>query len=146
MLRKCIAATGVVACVIALGVIPAQADKPVVSGLHATFVDPDPCTGLLHEITVEGILLSHNGHPLNRNDLLRIDSGSTDSGYVLQVGHSQGVATINGFATHTHEVWVDPATGARFQRTGVFVLNGNTGDVKVDSFGQRCIGSPTILP
>ena len=116
----------------------ASADRPIeIVDPGEPFTDVNPCTGLDHEITINGVVRLHLH---GEREVAHIaTTGSTDSGYVMEHGVSSFV--FNGHVargTFTDN-WVNPDDGSRFQARGAFVFNLNTEKLLVDTFSLRCI-------
>lgn len=123
----------------------ALADKPTeISFPPDVFIDFDPCTGGLHEITIFFDVFLHEGH---KNNFVgrAVRTGFTDSGYELFTGHEIVVDNGNVFVAKFKDMWRTD-DGRMFEASGRFTYNIIQDEVKVDKFVFRCIGGETILP
>ena len=141
-MRRSLMLLAAVMVLIGLVAAPAAADKPVQLGpFQEVFVDVDPCTGELMEVTLNFTFFEHSGHNNNFVGLV-VTTGSTDSGYVL-TGHNELlVQNKNGVSYGRKYVGRNPETGDMMQATAKFRMVGNS--PVIDSFDLRCVGAPTI--
>lgn len=114
----------------------AHADRPAEFTESATFTDVDPCTGEVHEVTIESSVRLHVHDGRTVAHLSR--TGSTDSGYVMEHGvlSDQFNGMVGRFALTDN--WTND-DGSRFQARNVVVFNGNKGEVIVSKFTLRCV-------
>ena len=123
---------------------PAMADRPTeVPFALGVFIDVDPCTGDLHEITIFIDTFVHLGHPNNVVDR-GVRTGFTSSGYELFTGNDIIVENNGVFVNPFKDMWRHP-DGRMFLARGVFVFNINTDEVQVVNSTFECIGGETIL-
>ena len=117
----------------------AMADRPTEIPFGPdVFIDVDPCTGDLHEVTIFFDTFVHLGHPNNHVDRA-IRTGFTDSGYELFAGNDMFLQNNNVFRFKFKDMWRHD-DGRMFRAGGVFVLNFNTGEVHVEKFAVKCVG------
>jgi hypothetical protein len=116
---------------------PAAADPPTAMRFEVTFRDVNPCTGLMHTVTIAGteFIHSHDG----RIVVYGQRTITTDpTGFV---GHGAGAFLDNGqvFKATNTDILTNPA-GDRIRAHGVFVLDLSTETVRVDGFELTCLG------
>ena len=122
----------------------AMADRPTEIPFGPdVFIDVDPCTGDLHEVTIFFDTFVHLGHPNNHVDRA-ILTGFTDSGYEMFAGSDMFLNNKNVFMNNFNDMWRHD-DGRMFRSRGVIVLNFNTGEVHVANFVVKCVGGETIL-
>lgn len=140
-MRRSLMLLATVMVLIGLVAAPAAADQPVQDGpFQEVFVDVDPCTGGLMEVTLNFTFFGHPGH--NNNFVGRVvTTGSTDSGYVVK-GHESFVQNNNGVRRGFKAMGRNPETGDKMQVTSRFRMVGNS--PVIDSFDLRCVGGPAI--
>ena len=118
---------------------PAMADRPTEIPFDpAVFIDVDPCTGDLHEVTIFFDTFVHLGHPNNHVDR-GVRTGFTSSGYDLFAGNDMFLDNKNVFRFKFKDMWRHD-DGRMFRARGVFVFNIITGEVQVDKFALECVG------
>ncbi len=116
--------------------VPAAADSPTAFPFEFTFPDVNPCTGLIHTVTIAGTSFVHD-----------------HDGRI--VGHSERtITTSTGFVGHGTDTFVDNgqvvmgrladimtnASGDRFRARGVFVVDVSTETLRFDKFELTCLG------
>jgi hypothetical protein len=116
---------------------PAAADSPTAMPFEVTFPDVNPCTGLIHTVTISGteFVHSHDGRIVVRSER----TITTDpTGFV---GHGAGAFLDNGqvFKFTSTDILTNPA-GDRIRARTVFVLDLSTETVRVDRFELTCLG------
>lgn len=115
------------------------ADKPFLyfSGSD-TFFDLDPCTGEEQEVTIYVDVWLHE----HKNNLVALveRSGESDAGYYMFPGVETQMFNINNnvFKASFMDMWRTD-DGRLWQVRGNFVVDDDTGDVKVDNFMFRCL-------
>ena len=115
-----------------------SADKPLRLMDSNTFVDLDPCTDQLHTITLYFDTRLH----FHRNNFLAEvkRSGTTDSGYRMVGAHETFV--VNFAAGQLKGNFVDnwrSDDGRVWQVGSIFVLDLESGEVRVDKGAFRCL-------
>jgi hypothetical protein len=116
---------------------PAVANPRTEFSDQMTFLDADPCTGDVHEVTIDVTFLVHfhDGVTVARG----VRALSTSSGYA---GRGQSSYVENGrvemfrFSDRLTDV-----SGNSIRASGVFVLDLASGTVRVDRFELACLGS-----
>ena len=102
-----------------------------------TFFDVDPCTGVVHEVTLSVTFLAHThgGVVVARG----VRSLTTSSGYV---GGGTSSFVDNGQVEmfRLNDLLAD-GSGNRIRATGVFVTDLSSGTLRVDAFELTCLGS-----
>jgi hypothetical protein len=123
--------------VLLFGAPVANADPPVAEGPFVDiFNDVNPCTGLVHTITITttSSTHSHDGMTISTAiETISTSSGFSGSGRISFVDNGQ----IERF--HLTDVLFNEA-GDRILLKGVFVLDLSTDTVRVDSFDLTCVG------
>jgi hypothetical protein len=117
---------------------PAGADPPTQMGpFEETFDDVNPCTGLVHTVTIAVTFSvhSHDGPIVAQGDRTL----STSSGFV-------GTGTSSFVDNGQIEMFrftdiLSNDSGDRIRANGVFVDDLSTGTVRVDKFDLVCLGS-----
>ncbi len=125
------------------------ADRPVPFPYPSSvFIDVDPCTGELQEITIN---FDVSLHLHKDNYVAKIKrTGTTDAGYEMIAGNGlQRLHSVSGlFFDRFVDVW-RAADGRMFQVTGQILIDINASppdNVKMVNGKLRCIGGETILP
>jgi len=144
MRRIASALVGAVA-VTGLVVVPAAAEKPVIDEGTSVFEDINPCTGELHEITIN-YADRVQAPKKNGNVVVQLSAvdGSTSDGYVLL--NSSGRVVENGkwFKQQFTDTWKNFETGSQLQASLQLMVNTQTGVVTREDFRLRCLGkAPT---
>jgi hypothetical protein len=116
---------------------PAAADPPTAMPFEVTFADVNPCTGLLHTVTIAGteFVHSHDG----RIVVYGQRTITTDpTGFV---GHGTDAFLDNGqiFKFTSTDVLTNPA-GDRIRARTVLVLDLSAETVTVDKGELTCLG------
>ena len=116
---------------------PAAADAPTAMPFEVTFPDVNPCTGLMHTVTIAGteFVHSHDGR-IVVHSTRTITTAPT--GFV---GHGAGAFLDNGqvFKFTSTDILTNPA-GDRVRARTVFMLDLSTETVGVDRFELTCLG------
>lgn len=126
---------------------PASADSPEPFPDTVTFPAENPCTGQIHEVTINVMVRIHEHQ---NNFVIKVDrTGTTSDGFVMRSGtetqHYNPVSQTAG--AHFKDFWTNPETGQKFHvRGNSNVVLGNGPDappteVKVDNFSLRCVRS-----
>ena len=119
------------------GAVPAAADPPSEVSMTETFPDVDPCTGLVHEVTIDVTFFVHF------HDAVTVARGeralSTSLGYSGR-GTSSFVENGKVEMFRFSDVLGD-ASGNRIRASGVFVLDPRSDSVRIDTFELTCVGS-----
>lgn len=127
---------------VAVLAIPALADEPITFTDSVTFPDDNPCTPEFdpdeHDITIDFVVSVHEHESNLVVNVKR--SGSTDSGFTMINGVESFVANNNVERGAFTDQWRHP-DGSKFVAQGQFVFNFNTGELLVESFSLRCLGS-----
>ena len=137
MFKKLLGALG---CVLLLSVGAtgqANADQPIQFNDSVTFSDVNPCTGELHDVTLNFAVSLHE-HRNNFVGHVR-RSGSTSDGYTMINGTDSFVENSGVFRGSFVDQWRGP-DGEKFRVRGVIVFNANQDQVKTDQFSLTCIG------
>lgn len=115
---------------------PAGADPPTQFGpFEDTFDDVNPCTGLVHTVTIAATFFVHS-HP---GGVVADRTLSTSSGFF---GEGTSSFVNNGkVEMFRFTDLLSNDAGDRIQATGVFVEDLSTGTVRVDRFELTCLGS-----
>jgi hypothetical protein len=133
----------VTGCVLAASLLfalaaPAGADPPTQVGpFEDTFNDVNPCTGLIHTVTIAATFSvhSHDGRIVAHGDRTL----STSSGFV---GEGTSSFVDNGqIEMFRFTDILSSDSGDRIRANGVFVGDLSTGTVRVDKFELTCLGS-----
>jgi hypothetical protein len=114
-----------------VGAIPASADPPTVRHFTDTFVDVNPCTGLLHTVTIDVTaydIVPGHGHAT--------DAITTSDGFVGR-GEETGIFHDNTFLANS--VLFNAQTGQRIHAQLIVVANPATGDLQVLRQTLTCI-------
>ena len=116
---------------------PAAADPPTESSFVDTFEDVNPCTGLMHTVTIAGTVFehSHDGRIVAHVER----TITTDpTGFV---GHGSESFVDNGQVVRDSftDILTNPA-GDRIRAHGVFVVDLSTDTVRVGNFELTCLG------
>ena len=116
---------------------PAAADRPIEISDTDTFVDVDPCTGLVQEVTIAVTFLVHeHGHVTVARGVRTL---TTTGGYVGR-GTSSFVSNGNVEVFRFTDLLAD-GSGNRIRASGVFVVDLASGSIRVDKFSLTCLGS-----
>jgi hypothetical protein len=118
--------------------VPAAADPPTVIPFELTFPGVDPCTGLVHTVTIAGteFVHFHDGSVVSRAERTIT---TTPTGYV---GHGTDTDVFNGqiFMNRFTDILTNES-GDRFRASFVFVLDLSTGTVRVEKgIEVTCLG------
>jgi hypothetical protein len=117
----------------------ALADRPTHITLDPeTRTEEDPCTGQLHEVTINFDTYVHLGHSHNEVDRAVI-TGFTSSGYELIAGNDLVMEGSNVFKYSGKQMW-HHEDGRKFFTTGLIVMDKITGEVNASNFVGWCIG------
>jgi hypothetical protein len=116
---------------------PAAADAPTAMPFEVTFPDVNPCTGLMHTVTIAGteFVHSHDGR-IVVHSTRTITTAPT--GFV---GHGAGAFLDNGqvFKFTSTDILTNPADDRIRART-VFVVDLSTETVRVEKGELTCLG------
>ena len=127
-----------------LAVVPAAAEKPVIDEGTTVFADVNPCTGELHEITIN-YADRVQAPKKNGNVVVQLSAvdGYTSDGYVLL--NSSGRVVENGkwYKQQFTDTWKNFETGGKLQASLQVMVNTETGDVTREDFRLRCLGKPS---
>lgn len=116
---------------------PAAADSPGEFSITETFADVDPCSGLVHEVTIAA---TFEVHEHQENVVAQgVRTLTTTAGYSGN-GTSAFVTNKNVEVFRFGDVLSD-GSGNRIRASGVFVFNSAQGTVKVAIFELSCLGS-----
>ena len=114
---------------------PAAADPPGEVSMTETFPDVDPCTGVVHEVTIDATFFvhSHDGMTVARGDRTL----TTSSGYAgrgtssfVENGRVEIFRFTDGLAD---------ASGNRIRASGVFAFDPASYSIRVDRFDLTCV-------
>jgi hypothetical protein len=146
-MRRSLTLLVTVGVLIGLMAAPAAADKPTnFQPDPVVFYPINPCTGLVHEVTVNVDVFEHQGgHPNGGFVGRAVRTGSTSDGYVMEHGREVQMANGNVFVNPFKDFWRND-DGSKFIAQGVFIVDIKNDEVQVDRFSLRCLGAPTILP
>lgn len=117
---------------------PAAADgNEFEDTFSVTFIDVNPCTGLPHEITINGVV-----HVSEGDDGVEIKedrTGTTDSGYVLGGGEVNAHLNTDGvpLEVELRDEWHRP-DGSSFLAMSRLVIDPETEEVLIDEFSLTC--------
>jgi hypothetical protein len=130
--------SGLLAATLALVVAgPAAADRPIEISGTDTFVDVDPCTGRVQEVTIAMTFFVHfhDGVTVARG----VRTITTSGGYAGN-GTSSFVENGNVEVFRLTDLLTD-GSGNRLRANGLFVLDLASGSIRVDKFALTCVGS-----
>jgi hypothetical protein len=116
---------------------PAAADPPTEGSFEETFEDVNPCTGLIHEVTITGTFFEHSHD--GRIVVHAKRTITTDpTGFV---GHGTDSFVDNGQVVRVSltDILTNPA-GDRIRARFVFVLDLSTDTVRVEKGEVTCLG------
>jgi hypothetical protein len=116
---------------------PAAADPPTEGSFEETFEDVNPCTGLIHEVTIAGTFFEHSHD--GRIVVHAKRTITTDpTGFV---GHGTDSFVDNGQVVRASltDILTNPA-GDRIRARFVFVLDLSTDTVRVEKGELTCLG------
>jgi hypothetical protein len=119
-----------------VAVAPAAADPATAVREVTTFPDVDPCTGAIHEVTIDVTFLVHfhDGVTVARG----VRTLTTSSGYA---GRGRSSYVENGrVEKFRFSDRLTDGSGNRIRASGVFVLDLSSGTVRVDRFDLTCLG------
>ncbi|RXZ73140.1 hypothetical protein [Agromyces albus] len=114
---------------------PAAADPPTIDDFSETFPDVNPCTGLIHTVTIDHTFFQH--HHGDRFIEHGVSSVTTSSGFEGG-GTSTFVETDGAFVFRLLDVLSDEA-GSRIMARAIFIADPVTGAVRVDRFDLKCV-------
>src|SRR5215211_1408245 len=115
-----------------LGAVTASADPPTVRHFQDTFVDVNPCTGLLHTVTIDvtqyfvSAVLDRGTHQITTS------SGFVGRGHETEVGPNDEMFLLN-------DTLVNPETGERVHAQLIEVINPASGELQVLRQTLTCI-------
>ena len=115
---------------------PVAASSPVVFSTTDTFLDVDPCTGNIHEVTIDVTFYvhDHNGDTVAR----AVRTVSTSAGYE---GGGVSSYVFNGqVEKFAFSDVLANGSGDRIRARGVFVLDLANGEVRAESSAFVCLG------
>lgn len=116
---------------------PAAADPPTAIPLEETFEDVNPCTGLIHTVTITGTIFehSHDGRivAINERTITTDPTGFVGHGVVSFVANGQ----VERFSLT--DILANPA-GDRIRAHFVGVLDLSTDTVRVEKGELTCLG------
>lgn len=116
---------------------PAAADPPTAEPFEFTFPDVNPCTGLIHTVTIAGTTFfhSHDGRTVAHSErtITTVPTGF--------VGHGTDSFVDNGqvLMFRLTDILTNPA-GDRIRARNVFVVDFSTDTVRVDKGELTCLG------
>jgi hypothetical protein len=116
---------------------PAAADPPTAMPFSFTFEDVNPCTGLIHTVTIAGteFIHSHDGRIVVRSQrtITTVPTGF--------VGHGTDSSVENGrvFMFRLTDILTNPA-GDRIRARFVIVVDLSTDTVRVEKGELTCLG------
>ena len=116
---------------------PAAADPPTAIPFEFSFEDVNPCTGLIHEVTIAGTEFVH----LHDGRLVSLRKRTITTDPTGFVGHGTETFIDNGQVAKVSftDILTNPA-GDRIRAHGVFVVDISTETVRVDRFELTCLG------
>jgi hypothetical protein len=116
---------------------PAAADPPTEGSFEGSFEDVNPCTGLIHEVTIAGTFFehSHDGRVVvhAKRTITTAPTGFVGHGTETFIDNGQ-VAKVT--AT---DILTNPA-GDRIRARFMFVVDISTETLRVDRFELTCLG------
>lgn len=136
VVKRIVGTLGASALVLAMGVVPAEADPPTVDTFEVTFEDVNPCTDEIHTVTIALTLFQHfHGERFVEHGVSTITT--TPTGF-------SGGGTTTFVVTERLEVFrlTDVLTneaGSRIMARTVFVADPATGTVRLDSSELTCV-------
>ena len=120
-----------------VGAVTASADPPTVRHFQDTFVDVNPCTGLLHTVTID-VTLYFVSPVLNRGTHeITTSSGFVGRGVETEVGPNDEMFLLN-------DTLVNPETGQRAHAQFIVVTNPATGELQVFRQTLTCIPASSV--
>lgn len=115
-----------------VGAATASPDPPTVRHVQDTFVDVNPCTGLLHAVTID-VTLYFVSPVLNRGTHeITTSSGFVGRGVETEVGPNDEMFLLN-------DTLVNPDTGQRIHAQFIVVTNPATGELQIFRQTLTCI-------
>ena len=116
---------------------PAAADPPTESSFEETFEDVNPCTGLIHTVTITFTIFEHS-HDGRIVQHVKRTITTDPTGFV---GHGSESFVDNGQIVRDSftDILTNPA-GDRIRAHGVFVVDLSTETVRVGNFELTCLG------
>jgi hypothetical protein len=117
--------------------VPAAADPPTAFPFEFVFDDVNPCTGLIHTVTIAGTTFVHDydGRIVAYSDRTITTS---PTGFV---GHGTDSYVLNGQVEmfRLTDILTDPS-GDRIRARSVIVVDLSTGTVRVEKGELTCLG------
>ena len=134
-LRKLLVAMIAGGLLMSLSAAPASADVPFTFEDSETFEDVNPCTGLIHEVTLEFLVNIHQ----HQNNFVGYAqrSGTTSSGYTMH-GRDSFVANHAVERFSSTDVWRHP-DGSMFIVQARFTFDLSSEEVITHGGSFRCI-------
>jgi len=125
---------GVVALVFA---VPAAADPPTAFPFEFVFDDVNPCTGLIHTVTIAGTTFVHD----HDGRIVAYSERTITTSPTGFVGHGRDSGVENGQVVvfRLADILTN-ASGDRIRARFVFVLDVSTGTVRVEKGALTCLG------
>ncbi len=118
--------------------VPAAADRPVAIPFEITFDDVNPCTGLVHTVTIKGTtyLHSHDGR------VVAVSERTITTSPTGFVGHGRDATVVNDNIAMSRlaDILTSENTGDRIRARFVEVDDLRTGTARVEKGGVLCIG------
>jgi hypothetical protein len=116
---------------------PAAADPPTEGSFEFSFEDVNPCTGLMHTVTIATTFFEHS-HDGRIVVHVKRPITTDPTGFV---GHGTESVVDNGQIVMDSftDILTNPA-GDRIRAHGVFVLDISTETVRVGNFELTCLG------
>jgi hypothetical protein len=118
---------------------PAGADPPTEIAAEDTFLDVDPCTGVVHEVTISVNFLVHFHDRVTVARSVR--TLTTSSGYAGR-GTSSFVENERVEVFRFTDILADDS-GNRIRAREILVIDPSSGTVRVQEFELTCLGRPS---
>ena len=142
-MRRALVLIGAIAMLVGVMALPAAADDPEVFNDSFSFDAPNPCTGLIHTVTID-LLISIHDHGADGQFFRAQRTGHTSDGYVMTSGRER-ISYVNGvFDAFFRDRWHNPSNGQGFEAAGRFLEV--DGEVVYDDFRLVCTTGPTLYP
>ena len=117
--------------------VPAAADPPTAFPFEFVFDDVNPCTGLIHTVTIAGTAFVHD----HDGRIVAYSERTITTSPTGFVGHGTDASVLNGQVEmfRLADILTNPA-GDRIRARFVIVVDASSGTVKVVTGGLTCLG------
>ena len=117
--------------------VPAAADPPTAFPFEFVFDDVNPCTGLIHTVTIAGTTFVHD----HDGRIVAYSERTITTSPTGFVGHGTDASVLNGQVEmfRLADILTNPA-GDRIRARFVIVVDVSSGTVKVVKGGLTCLG------